>query len=112
MTGKYRQGSLFPDGTRAVDRAWGSWATSFLSDKVYALVQVLQVLADELSCTPSQLALAWVLQQPGVTSAIIGPRTLTHLKDNLGALGINLNADTLRHLDKATSQGSALFSPR
>lgn len=91
LTGKYHRDKTFPDGTRAVDSAWGDWATSFLSDKVYDLVDVLRELAAEINCSTSQLALAWVLQQPGVTSAIIGPRTSGHLDDNLSALDISLD---------------------
>lgn len=112
LTGKYRQGEPFPKGARAVDDAWGTWATSFLSDKVYGLVDVVQELSAELACTPSQLALAWVLQQPAVTSAVIGPRTLAHFEDNLGALEVTLDAEIVQRLDKASLPGGALFKPR
>lgn len=109
LTGKYQRNEPFPEGTRAVDADWGSWATSFLSDKVYHLVDVLREMAEEHDCTVSQLALAWVMQQPGVISPIIGPRTLTHLDDNLGALEITLNEEDCKRLDEATLPGNALF---
>lgn len=111
LTGKYHHDQPFPEGTRAVDQAWGEWATSFLSDKVYALVDVVQDLATVLESTPSQLSLAWVLQQPGVTSAIIGPRTTAHLEDNLGALEVSLDSEIIQRLDEASFPGGALFNP-
>ncbi len=111
LTGKYRRDQPHPEGTRAVDDAWGTWATSFLSDKVYALVDVVLELAGELDCTPSQLALAWVMQQPGITSAIIGPRTLAHFEDNLGALNVTLPEEAVQRLNAASLPGGALFDP-
>ena len=109
LTGKYNRDTPFPDGSRAVDGAWGSWATSFLSDKVYGLVDIIREQAAELGCTVSQLALAWVLSQPGVTSAIIGPRTQVHLEDNLGALDVTLDEEILQHLNEASDPGGVLF---
>ncbi len=111
LTGKYRRDAPFPNSSRAVDEAWGAWATSFLSAKVYDLVDVLLDLASELGCTASQVALAWVMQQPGITSAIIGPRTLAHLEDNLGALNVTLGEETVQRLNAASNPGSTLFNP-
>jgi aryl-alcohol dehydrogenase-like predicted oxidoreductase len=111
LTGKYQRNESFPEGTRAVDEAWGTWATSFLAEKVHNLVDVLREMADERGCTVSQLALVWVMQKPGVTSPIIGPRTLAHLEDNLGALEISLNEEDCKRLDEATLSGRALFNP-
>ena len=112
LVGKYHRNEPFPEDSRAVDDAWGQWATSFLSDQVYDLLDVLHGLAEVHKCTVGQLALAWVLQQPGVTSAIIGPRTTQQLEDNLGALNVQLDEEALKRLDKASLPGGALFSPR
>jgi aryl-alcohol dehydrogenase-like predicted oxidoreductase len=111
LTGKYRRNTPFPQDSRAVDESWGTWATSFLSEKVFDLIDIMAELASDLGCTLSQLALAWVLQQPGVTSAIIGPRTLAHLEDNLGALNVILDEEAAKRLDEASIPGSALFNP-
>lgn len=111
LTGKYRRDKPFPEGSRAVDGAWGAWATSFLSDKVYDLVDIMLETAGELDCTAGQLALAWLMQQPGVTSAIVGPRTVGHLEDNLGALNVTLDKEVLQRLNDATIPGSTLFNP-
>ncbi len=109
LTGKYGRDKPFPDGSRALDDAWGEWATSFLSEKVYDVVDVTQELAAELNVTISQIALAWVLLQPGITSAIIGPRTLAHFEDNLGALDLVLEENVLQKLEKVSAPGAALF---
>jgi len=91
------------------DDAWGEWASSFASDRVYQLVGVLHELALEKNCTTSQLALAWVMQRPAVISPIIGPRTSDHLKDNLGALEISLSAEEIERIEQSTSPAGALF---
>jgi aryl-alcohol dehydrogenase-like predicted oxidoreductase len=109
LTGKYRRDTPFPEDSRATDNAWGTWATSFLSDKVYDLVDVILELAGELGCTASQISLAWVMQQPGITSAIIGPRTATHLEDNLGALNVILDDNAVQRLNEASIPGGALY---
>jgi aryl-alcohol dehydrogenase-like predicted oxidoreductase len=65
----------------------------------------LQPLAAEKGCTLSQLALAWVMAQPGVTSAIIGPRTMEQLDDNLGAVNVQLTEDDRKRIDRITRRG-------
>jgi aryl-alcohol dehydrogenase-like predicted oxidoreductase len=112
LTGKYKRDEAYPEGSRAVDEDWGEWATSFLSEKVYDLVDLLVEMAAEKGCSPSQLSLAWVIQQPGVTSAIIGPRTMAHLDDNLGALDVTLSENDLKQLDEASIPGGALYKTR
>jgi len=112
LTGKYKHGDAFPDDSRAVDSAWGTWARSFLSERVYLLVDLLVEIAGEHGCTSGQVALAWVLLKPGVTSAIIGPRTVPHFEDNLGALSVELTEDNLSQLEEATIPGGTLFPER
>jgi aryl-alcohol dehydrogenase-like predicted oxidoreductase len=62
-------------------------------------------LAAAKSCTLSQLALAWCIQQPGVTSPIIGPRTMEQLEDNLGALAITLTTEDRTTIDGLVPPG-------
>jgi aryl-alcohol dehydrogenase-like predicted oxidoreductase len=64
---------------------------------------VVTEIARELGKTPAQVALAWVLQQPGVTSAIIGARTVAQLDDNLGALAVELGPDALARLARVSA---------
>ena len=78
------------------------------SDRAYDLLAVVEELATEKNCTPSQFALAWLIQQPGVTSAIFGPRTLSHLEDNLGALAVEISEDDRRRLDEVAEPELAI----
>ena len=112
LTGKYDRQESFPEGTRMLDQAWGEWATSFLSDQVYNVVDVITGLAAEHDCTVSQIALAWLLAQPGVTSPIIGPRTLEQFEDNYGALEVELSLAYQEKINEVTLPGGALFRPR
>lgn len=100
LTGKYRQGEDPAPETRFEDPAWGDWATGFMNEKVYPLLAVLDELAAQKECTVSQLALAWLINQPGVTSAIIGPRTMAHFEDNFGAMQIEFTAEDLEKIEQ------------
>jgi aryl-alcohol dehydrogenase-like predicted oxidoreductase len=68
----------------------------------------LAELAAAKNCTISQFVLAWTTIQPGITSAIIGPRTLAQLQDNLGAIEVEINDDDRKRIDELAPPGSAL----
>ena len=97
LTGKYRRGQPLPEGARMADP--NSPIARRFTERVYDVVEGLQPLAEAQGCTLSQLALAWVMQQPGVTSAIIGPRTMEQFEDNLAAQQVTLSADELQRID-------------
>ena len=63
-------------------------------------------LAEAKGCTPSQLALAWCGQQPGITSPIFGPRTLAQYEDNMGCLDVTVTAEDRAALDNLVPPGS------
>lgn len=109
LTGKYRRDQESPADARTNDAAWGEWARSFLSDEVFRLVDLLREIAVDLGSSPGQVALAWVMAQPGVASVIIGPRTEAHFEDNFAATGLTLDEEILRRLDEYTLPGGALF---
>lgn len=111
LTGKYDPQKSFPEGTRMVDQAWGNWAASFLSEQVYDVVDVITQMAVEKDCTVSQLALAWLMARPGVTSPIIGPRTFEQFEDNLGSLEIEISEEDSKKINEVTMPGGALFRP-
>lgn len=95
LTGKYtRQNAGKAEAGR------GAWVTGALNDRAYSIVDVLIRIARELGTTPSRVALAWVQQRPGVSSSILGARTLEQLKDNLGALEVALRAEDVKALDE------------
>ena len=105
LTGKYRRGdaaqpqeSRFGDGTHAR-------AGILKSDAAFDAVEKLQALAKEKGVPLSQLAVAWVMQQPGVTSPIIGPRTMEQLEDNLGSLAVQITEEDRKHVDAICPPG-------
>ena len=59
-------------------------------------------VAEEVGCSPSQVAIAWLRQHPGVMIPLIGARNRSHLEDNLGALEVTLGEDQLKRLDEAS----------
>src|SRR5258708_4405915 len=101
LTGKYRVGAAPAAGTRASSEKMG-WAIGrFLTDDVLGAVDRLRPIADGLGITLSQLALAWVLREPNVASAIVGASRAEQLDDNAAASGLRLDAVTLAAIDEA-----------
>ena len=98
LSGKYTRASR---GASKADR--GEWVTASLTDKAYDVVDVLAAVAKELGSTPARVALAWVQAQPGVSSSILGARTVAQLEDNLGALDVVLTADQRARLDAVSA---------
>jgi aryl-alcohol dehydrogenase-like predicted oxidoreductase len=107
LTGKYTRGQQAGEGTRLRGRTDHRSAAHF-ADASFDVLDVVRAIADEKEATPSQVALAWVAGQPGVTAPIIGPRTMEQLEDNLGAASLTLTDDDLRRLDGVSPPGRAL----
>jgi aryl-alcohol dehydrogenase-like predicted oxidoreductase len=100
LTGKYRPGEKPPEGSRAMDEKGGSrFIQRFMTDEVLTRVQRLKPLADEAGLSLAQLAVAWVLQNPNVASAIIGASRPEQVKENVKAAGVKLSADLMRRID-------------
>jgi len=91
LTGKYRQGQALPPEARLAKEE--SWFTKHFTDQAFKVLEVVEHLAKEKACPPSQLALAWCTQQTGMTSTIIGPRTMDQLEDNLGGINVQVLDD-------------------
>jgi len=98
LSGKYRPGQAAREGTRAAARA--EWM-EFFEDDVLERVQRLGPIADGLGITTAQLALAWILREPNVASAIVGSSRPEQLRDNAAASGVELDDETLRAIDNA-----------
>ena len=107
LTGKYQRGQPLPEGARFSDQGRPG-ASRRLNDRVYDVVEGLQPLAREKGCTLSQFALAWVMQQPGVTSAIIGPRTMEQFDDNIGAQNVTFSEEELKQIDRVIHRGDSV----
>ncbi len=106
LTGKYERGEEPPEQWR-IQSDSGRAETHF-TERSFAVVDVVRELAEAKSCTPAQLSLAWVAQQPGITSPIIGPRTPEHLEGDLGALEVELTEADLEKLDEAAEPGGVI----
>ncbi|MBC8098280.1 MAG: aldo/keto reductase, partial [Armatimonadetes bacterium] len=102
LTGQYRRGQAPPADSR-YDAFWKS--PNLFTNGAFDVVDVVEALAHEKHCTPAQIALRWCLDQPGVTSPIIGPRTLKQLEDSLGGLKVALTADDCKRLDQIAPPG-------
>ena len=102
LTGKYKPGQALPPGTRATDTKGGAdMIKRWMSEDVLTGVQKLQPIADEVGLTMAQLAIAWVLQNPNVASAIIGASRPDQVAANAKASGVTLSAETLVSIDDA-----------
>jgi aryl-alcohol dehydrogenase-like predicted oxidoreductase len=101
LTGKYAPGDAPPEGTRAAHPEDAVFMSRFMEDRVLEGVQRLRPLADELGITMAQLAIAWVLREPNVSSAIIGATRPDQVEDNVAASGIDLPDDVLAAIDVA-----------
>ncbi|WP_193609358.1 aldo/keto reductase family protein [Nocardioides lijunqiniae] len=101
LTGKYKPGEQPPPGSRGTDEKGGSNMISrWLKDDVLERVQRLQPIADEAGLSLAQLAVAWVLQNPNVSSAIIGASRPEQVTENVKAAGVTLDASTLSAIDE------------
>ena len=105
LTGKYQRDTPPPADSRFADVATNPRLQARMNDNIFDVVEGLQPLATDKGCTMSQLALAWCVQQPGVTSPIIGPRTMAQLEDNLVALEIPLSDEDRARIDELVPPG-------
>ena len=102
LTGKYKPGQAHPAGSRATDEKGGADMISrWLDDDVLGRVQQLQPIADEAGLSMAALAVAWVLQNPNVSAAIIGASRPEQVTENVKAAGVKLDAELLKRIDEA-----------
>jgi aryl-alcohol dehydrogenase-like predicted oxidoreductase len=101
LTGKYKPGQPPPAGSRKTSDAMNYFMDRVDDDTLLERIQLLQPIADELGLTMAQLALAWVLREPNVASAIVGASRPQQLEDNVGASGVELSAEILGRIDEA-----------
>jgi aryl-alcohol dehydrogenase-like predicted oxidoreductase len=102
LTGKYRPGAEPPAGSRATDQGGGAQMIArFMDDEVLARVQRLQPLAERAGLSMAQLAIAWTLQNPNVSAAIIGASRPEQVRENVKAAGVTLEGDLLAEIDAA-----------
>ncbi len=100
LTGKYQRGEPPPPASRAAG-SMGRFMGRLLRPKALDAVQRLRPIADEAGLTMSQLALAWVLRSPSVTSAIVGASRPEQVRENAAAADVTLGADVVAAIDAA-----------
>lgn len=102
VSGKYRRSGSPSEGTRQVSGTWNEPPVRD-QEKLYDTIEVLYDVASSHGASPAQVALAWLLGRPAITSLIIGARTDDQLRDNLGAASLVLTADERAALDKISA---------
>jgi aryl-alcohol dehydrogenase-like predicted oxidoreductase len=109
LSGKYRRGmSAPPEGSRvqaATEKGRGEAWDNYNNEATWRVVDALLAMASETGKSPAQVALNWLLQRPGVTAPILGPRTLEQLEDSLSAVGWMLTAEQMKTLNEASNNG-------
>ena len=115
LSGKYRSMDVPSDSRFASDRQGATgrmeerWREHF-GERAVAMIALLEALAAEKNATMAQVAMAWVLRQPGVTSPIIGPRTMAQLDDNLGCMALGFTEDDAARVDAICAPEEAIVS--
>jgi len=104
LTGKYLPGQPVPAGSRASNDKSNMFIKELLNDDLLTAVQQLKPIADDLGLTLAQLSLAWTLQNPNVSSAIVGASRPEQITANLGAVGVEIPVEAMAKIDE-------LFAP-
>jgi aryl-alcohol dehydrogenase-like predicted oxidoreductase len=111
LTGKYKPGQPAPEGSRGSDERLGGMMGKYLSDEVLSRVQQLEPLAQALNLNMAQFALAWVLQNDNVASAIVGATKPEQISSNIEAVGVEIPADVMKQVSEILAP-VAVFDPR
>ena len=105
LTGKYKRGEQRPEGTRLEKSEWHS---DLFTDAGFDVIDTIERLSEPKGCSVSQFALAWCAAQPGITSPIIGPRTMEQLEDNIKAFEVEITDSDREAIDKVSTPGDAI----
>jgi 1-deoxyxylulose-5-phosphate synthase len=106
LTGKYRNNKEMPSGTRLADDASErNWPRKTLGERAYIFLNQLDEYIANKGCTMAQFAMAWVLSQSAVTSALMGPRTMDQMSEYLGALDVDITEDDIRQMNMWVGKG-------
>ncbi|MDA8392592.1 MAG: aldo/keto reductase family protein [Actinomycetota bacterium] len=101
LTGKYKPGERPPAGSRATDASGSNFVQRFLRDDILERVASLGPIASDAGLTMAQLAVAWVLNQPGISAAIVGASQPEQVEENAKASGVQLDKAVLDAIDTA-----------
>jgi aryl-alcohol dehydrogenase-like predicted oxidoreductase len=107
LTGKYRRGEPPQAGTRVVENAdegMRIWNQRGQSEQTWQVLDVVRKVAEGHGVSPAQVAVAWLMARPAVSSVILGARSMDQLTDNMAAAGLTLDPEETRLLDEASEQ--------
>jgi len=99
ITGKFRRGQEAPDGARRKNFDF----PPIDKERGYDVVELLDELAREMNATIARLALSWVIQQPGISTVVIGAKKVSQLEDNLASVDIQWTEEALAKVGQATA---------
>ncbi len=108
LTGKYRREGTAAQDTRLRPGEVNGWSERHFTEQAHTVVDTLVDLAKAKDATPAQIALAWTLTRPGISSLVLGARSLEQLDDQLGALTVELDSEDLAALDRVSPPGRAI----
>ncbi|WP_339199842.1 aldo/keto reductase family protein [Aeribacillus sp. FSL k6-2211] len=103
LTGKYKRNGDIPEGSRASDPKANKYINDLLTDENLLKVEKLGKVADKLGIKLSQLAIAWVMRQPNVASALIGSTKPEQVEENVKAIDVELTEDVLEEIEQILS---------
>lgn len=106
LTGKYSRDSQPPEDSRYANIDANPMYRRRMNNAIWDVIEGLEVIAKEKGVSLSQLSLAWVMQQPGVTSPIIGPRTTEQFEDNLKAVDVTITEDDQKAINRVIRPGT------
>jgi aryl-alcohol dehydrogenase-like predicted oxidoreductase len=99
LTGKYLPGGELPSGSRANDPTGANFIRNYLTEPILSRVQQLRLVAEQAGLSLAQLAIAWALQNPSVSAAIVGATRPEQVRENVRAAGVRLGQDIMRRID-------------
>ncbi len=111
LTGRYQRGQDIPGDSRVARDMQGPFAArtqKHFTDRAFDVLDEVEAIAKEKNCTTAQVALSWCKDQPGITSPIIGPRTMDQLLDHLGSVNVALSESDRARLDAVSEPEQAV----
>ncbi|KXG43970.1 aldo/keto reductase family protein [Tepidibacillus decaturensis] len=100
LTGKYKKGAPAPAGSRGADPEASQMIARYMKDEFFERIDQLEGVAKELGLTLAQLAIAWILRQKNVSSALIGASRPEQVEENVKAVGVTLTQDVLERIEE------------
>jgi len=112
LSGKYTRGTAPSGATRLgenPERGMEAWGPRSEDDHTWAVIDAVKEVADAAGTTSAAVALAWVDAQPGITSTILGARTVEQLQQNIAAVDLDLGADALARLSEVSTPRTEVY---